>query len=501
MSKVKTIFLATLASVVFASISHAAFAAEKEFTVEVNSSVSGTDTSIEYLLKSIDGEIVSRKSGASGKISFDPLTFDDSDSSSHFYTITQNNIGTPGLTYDDKIVYVRIVPSRNLIAYQDDTSYKTINDGSGPHPYRATDEEMQGQAYAVFDSKTKTLTFFRDEEGKYADGYAERIMDGEETQYRQYFTGFELANKDHPDNYGAVRPSWGYNCTKNVEFRDPYFFRYCEVASATEKVIFEDAIRPEGAMADWFYYFKNVVTADIGKLDTSRATSMQKFFQYAEKLENIDITHMDFRKATETAATTGEASFYYFLNHSPNALQELDFRNFDIVDMAGEFPLGEAFWGAGLRYLNTTTLSAGGASQDFNGNYCLERLVVGDKYSFYRSNLDLEIINGRITTTSGWLKIETGEVNSANNMIPYDHDTYRGDPNPNAKGNYVRPTCNTTPSVFASSYVKPAEIPGEKQDTSQDVKNPNTSDNITVFVTMLTIGGTVAALILRTKRR
>ena len=36
-------------------------------------------------------------------------------------------------------------------------------------PFHASEAELAGQAYAVFDYDTKVLTFFRDEPGKYAD--------------------------------------------------------------------------------------------------------------------------------------------------------------------------------------------------------------------------------------------------------------------------------------------------------------------------------------------
>ncbi len=482
-----------------------ASAADKEFVVHAINQITGDNASalqLTYELQNIDGSIVSSKTSSEQDIAFDPIILDDADTTSHFYKIVQKNDAIDGVSYDGKTVYVRIVPNRNLVAYQDDTSYKTINDGSGPHPYHATEEELQGQAYAVYDSKTKTLTFFRDEEGKYVNGYAERIMDGEETQYKQYFTDFELVNKDHPKSYGAVLPTWSLGCRTDVYFYDPYYYSSCStVSSETETIIFKDAIRPEGAMVSWFENFKNVVTADIGKLDTSRVTVMDRFFRYAEKLTDIDITTMDFRKATESAAD-GSVSvpLIHFLNHTPYALQELDFRNFDIVEIGDKFLLGEAFWGAGLRYLNTTNLSAGGASQDFNGNSCLERLVVGEKYSFYRSNLDMEKDNDTVLYgTAGWLKIETGEINSAFNMIIYDHGEYNGDPNPLAAGNYVRPTCNVTPVTFKSTYVKPAE-PAANQD---GIKNPDTNDLLGVSVLASSIGVTsiaVALVVLRRRR-
>ncbi len=461
------------------------FAATKQFTVQTNYELSSSESvDLTFELQNIDGSVVSSKTSGPGLISFDPIELDDADNTSHYYKIVQKNTGIPGVSYDNKIVYVRIVASRDILAYQDDATYKYVNDGTGPHPYHATEEELQGQAYAVYDSKTKTLTFFRDEEGKYTDGYAERIMDGDETQYKQYFTGFELANKDHPDGYGAARPSWSYGCQKYVQFDNPYYFHECTVAEDTEKIIFKDAIRPEGAMLEWFHIFKNVTSADIAKLDTSRATSMAYFFDQAPKLTDIDLTHLDFRNISETFAN-GETSAPWrdFFASSSSAVPEFDFTNYDLADMI--IPSGRPAMGsstlldAGLRYLNTTNLSSESGSAEFNNNPCLERLVVGEKFSFYRSNIDAEIDPSGHKTYSekSWLKIETGEIGSAMSIISYDHGTYVGDPNPLAAGNYVRPTCNVTPATFTANYTKPAIVPDEEE-AKEEIVNPATNDDL-----------------------
>lgn len=420
------------------------FAATKEYIVRVGNQVTGEGASsalVTYELQNIDGTVVSSKTSSESEIAFDPIVLDESDTASYFYKIIQKDGSSSGISHDSKVVYVRIKPSEDLLAYQDDTTYKYVNDGSGPHPYHATDAELQGQAYAVYDSTTKTLTFFRDEENKYTD----KQIDGTKT----YYTDFELANADHPDDYGAYIPSFGYS-------------KDWTVANNVETIIFRDAIRPEGAMKEWFYLCKKLKSIDLKKLDTSRVTAMP-YFLYESRDIDPDIRTLDFSKIVETIQNSSTQSLDHFMKYA--GITEFDFNNFAAIDAPTKYPIGEMMLASQLRYLNTTNLAVGGSSSEFNQNLCLERLVVGDKYSFYRSNLDYPSYG------KDWLKIETGRIDKANNMIQYKDGIYNGDPNPEAKGNYVRPTCNTTPAVFKSTYKKPAE----KKD---DIVNPATDDEL-----------------------
>ena len=435
---------ATLATCLFAVN---ASAANKDYIVRVNNNVTGDDASslqMTYELQNIDGTVVSSKTSSDREIAFDPITLDDADTTSYFYKIVQKDASNQGASHDSKVVYVRIKPSDDILAYQDDTTYKTLNDGSGPHPYHATDAELQGQAYAVYDSETKTLTFFRDEENKYTD----QQVDGTKT----YFAGFELANRDHYDSYGAVEPSWGYSVSSRV-------------ADNATKVVFQDAIRPEGAMLDWFSNFVNLEeVVNFNKLDTSRATSMNRFFYNVKKVE-VDIRTLDFSRMAEIVNTTTIQAWNGFMERAN--ITEFDSRNFAKIEAAdNNRPIAAMFLVNNLRYLNTTNIYSHGSSAEFGSNTCLERLVVGTGFSFYRSMID-----NTPSSHKEWLKIETGQIDTATRMIRYDGDTYNGDPNPKAAGNYVRPTCNTTTPTFSSVYKKPKE--DKKKD---DIKNPETGD-------------------------
>ena len=453
-------------AVIVATLGAAAFSptvnaddTSKSFTIKINSIISGdammSDGATYELQKIENGAITTvseKSSNVSGEISFDTLSFAANDSSSHFYRIIQKD-GVAGLSTDKKIVYVRIVPSKGLLAYQDDTVYKTVNDGSGPHPFNATDEELQGQAYVEWDPSTKVLTFFRDDEGKYENG---QQVDG-----KYYYTNFEKSTT------GSTNRTWDSNYS---------------ISDECVKVVFRDAIRPEGKMDRWFYNYKELVEADIAKLDTSRATTLAYFFNSAEKLEKIDITKLDFTMIAQNASSSYEV-LDYFMSWVPG-VEEFDFNNYaKISERQNRFMAG-MLKDSGLRYLNTTSLNHEGTSAEFSNLECLERAVVGEDYSFYRSSVT--------TSDDNWLKIETNKIDRFSRHM----QTATGGPiKPESAGNYVRPICNTTPATFTSVYKKPIESPEEK------TKNPDTADYAPAAALLLGASSFVAFFVFRAKRR
>jgi len=443
---------AVFAGVLFTNNS---FAATRDYIIQTNYEINSADTvELTFELQNIDGTVVSSKTSGPGLISFDPISVDDADTAPHFYKIVQKNDGKAGVVYDSKNVYARIIPSENRIAYQDDTTYKYVNDGSGPHPYNATDEELQGQAYAVYDSETKIMTFFRDEENKYTDGQ----VDGNKT----YFTDFELANLGHADHFRAVIPSWQY----------AYAIR-----DAAEKIVFRDAIRPEGAMSNWFSGFSNVTEADIDKLDTSHATSLYYFFNNATKLKDIDITHLDFSKIVETTQNSDIHTLSTFLNGT--SVEEFDSRNYVPIDAPTKRPTDAMLSQSAIRYLNTENFNIMSGSAEFAAAKCLERVVTGAGFTFLRTNLDLY--------DAQWLKIEDGRIGSFSSFMRDDGQggtSSYGDTNPYAAGNYVRPTCNVTPATFTIKYTKPA------QPDESGIKNPETNDDLTALnIAVISVAG------------
>jgi hypothetical protein len=443
MLKTRTIITSLCLASILGCVSGAnVSAANKEYIVHVYSNIIGEDASsaqVTYELQNIDGSVVSSKTSSAQDVAFDPIVLDETDNVSHYYKIVQKDGSSAGLTHDDKTVYVRIKPSENIFAYQDDATYKYINDGSGPHPYHATDEELQGEAYAVYDSTTNTLMFFRDEPGKYTDNQ----VDGAKT----YYAGFELANQGQDDWFRAQTPTWQYYINRDVK-----------------KIVFRDAIRPEGAMANWFKNFENVEEADISKLDTSRVGSMYYFFYGASKVD-LNLTTLDFTHIAQVASETSIHPLDEFMNHSGQT--EFDFNNYAPIDAGSNHGIADMLAWTPLRYLNVENLGIGSSSAEFNMTSCLERVVVGEKYNFYRSHLDI--------AGNEWLEIETGKIDQFSNFMNDDGaggTHYIDSGNVYAKGNYVRPICNTTPATFTSKYIKPAS-------PDDDVKNPETNDDLT----------------------
>lgn len=413
------------------------FAADKQFTIQLNNSIEGAELSDHSFIFELqdptnNNAILQTKTSSESLVSFDPITLDDQDDTSHFYRIVMKDTGEAGITYDKQAAYVRIVPKTDLLAYQKDNTYKYVNDGSGPHPYHATDEELRGQAYAEWDKGTKTLTFFRDEEGKYTNA---QVVDDKE-----YFTGFEKAT----DNNSVLSRTW------DSDSRD-------SIKSLCEKVVFRDAIRPEGKMEDWFTYYTKLETADISKLDTSKASSLSRLFAFDTQLQNIDVTKMDFSLLASSIGTNN--SVLDSVLAGVPGVKEFDFNNYARISNRTNRFMPTMLSNSGLRYLNTTSLDHEGSSAEFSNLNCIEKIVVGPDYSFYRSNVDG-------ASRVEWLKIETGEINSFSRLmltapggLPY---------NPNSAGTYIRPTCRRDPITFESKYVKPA--------SGTDTKNPNTAD-------------------------
>lgn len=118
---------------------------------------------------------------------------------------------------------------------------------------------VQLYAYGKFDSTTKTLTIFVDEDGKYQDGQ----VIGNVT----YFKYIENATAD-----------------------------FSSVASQVEAVEIKDVVHPD-TMADWFKDFTNCLTIrGLWRIDTSRCVAFTNMFKGCENvISKLDLTMWDTR--------------------------------------------------------------------------------------------------------------------------------------------------------------------------------------------------------------
>ena len=121
-------------------------------------------------------------------------------------------------------------------------------------------QQLQGEAYALYDASQHSLTFKRGDVPACSSG-------------QQVFTGFE-------------NESYSLNTTP-----------WAKVARTIGTVSFEDTVRPKST-AYWFTGFRNAVSFDLAKLDTSQVTDMSAMFKTCVHLNSVDVTGFDTSKVT-----------------------------------------------------------------------------------------------------------------------------------------------------------------------------------------------------------
>ena len=389
-----------------------------------------------YKLMDLEGNVIKTTTNdENGNVIFKDLmvtTEDVDDKTVRFYKIVQDPINDKNYTIDKNIIYVTIKTKyttdglRTIVAY-----YKDDGDDS-PERYgttykrkvfHATEEELQGQAYAVLDKNTGVLTFFRDEPNKYTNK--------QEINNKIYYTGFE--EKEEFD-------VWSYN-------------------NSIKEIVFKDAIKPKG-IEHWFNNLNNLEKADISKLDTSEITSLDYFFSYCKKLKELDISTMDVRNVTSMFKSLKMLDVEYIDLTAWELNQNLT--SFQMSEMISYMPR--------LKYLNISNLGDWSSSAEFYRFPCVEKLVIGDNYTFYRTNIDRE-------GPDMWYNPEKGKV--------YDGETIRENlwqHKESMAGYYIRPTC-TFSEKFVNEYRKPID------------KNPETKGTIiaimTTIISLLLITGCI----------
>ncbi|MBR2710862.1 MAG: BspA family leucine-rich repeat surface protein [Bacilli bacterium] len=379
-----------------------------------------------YKLMDLEGNVIKTTTNdENGNVIFKDLTVtteDVDDKTVRFYKIVQDPINDKNYTIDKNIIYVTIKTKyttdglRTIVAY-----YKDDGDDS-PERYgttykrkvfHATEEELEGQAYAVLDKNTGVLTFFRDEPNKYTNK--------QEIDNKIYYTGFEEKEKFDV---------WSYN-------------------NSIKEIVFKDAIKPKG-IEHWFNNLNNLEKANISKLDTSEITSLDYFFSDCKKLKELDISTMDVRNVTSMFKSLKMLDVEYIDLTAWELNQNLT--SFQMAEMISYMPR--------LKYLNISNLGDWSSSAEFDRFPCVEKLVIGDDYDFYRANIDREGPNM-------WYNPEKGKV--------YDEHTIKENlwqHKESMAGYYIRPTC-TFSEKFVNEYRKPID------------KNPETKGTIIAIMTML----------------
>ena len=401
--------------------------------IEVNVDLDGKDIkdyNFTFVLKDLEGNIIQKKKNSGNKVSFDPIKYNDSDIDKIYnYVITEENDSQEGIQYDNDSIYVSVFvgADNSKVAYVNPSWY---DNKKTPSPFHATAEELEGEAYAVFDIDTNVLTFFRDEPNKY--------QNEEERGNKVYFTNFENTEDCNCD--------WTYN-NKSYE--------------KIEKIVFKDAIKPK-TMYCWFRYISSIKEVDMRKLDTSLVTSLNEFFYGAKNLYHLDISTMDVSNVTDITRA-----------FNSSGIEELDFTLWDLEHLKGTRPLME-FAGRNnhLKFLDISNFEAIDSSAEFASLPCLEYVHLGNKFKFYRALLD-----GK--GPDNFIRLEDHKVYRVSDLhIPSDVEIGT------IGGHYVRPACTTTAS-FKNVYENDNTTEIEAAVNSQNTENPNTRDKIVALLIIM----------------
>ena len=180
-------------------------------------------------------------------------------------------------------------------------------------PFHATDDMLEGTAYAVFDSEAATLTFFRSHDD-IANASTGSFADIRGTQHAGVvFSGFEQVLY-----LSYLQVPWGSNYAVRTAIR--------AITMAEGQ-----AVRPLST-AHWFENCTELATVDLSRLDSSRVTSTDYMFGSCVQLESLDLSSWD---------TSNVFSFRETF-HNCSSLTELDLSNFDTrgaSNMSGMFHL------------------------------------------------------------------------------------------------------------------------------------------------------------------
>ena len=173
--------------------------------------------------------------------------------------------------------------------------------GSISFEFQAVDDldpDPNGTAFAVYSADDNSLDFYK------RDGtpHVGHLFNGKTVT--EVYTGIESyaygLNDDGHQVHEAVNPWWSHHLDiKSVKAVD-------------------DGIVPK-SMLGWFYFFENLETIDLKKLDTSQVKSFYATFDRCRKVKELDLSNF----------STSNSSNFGCMFWSCENISNLDLRNFD----------------------------------------------------------------------------------------------------------------------------------------------------------------------------
>ncbi len=493
-----------------------------EYTIKSKVTLEGKElegNDFTFDLIDVDDNIIQTTTNdTEGNIIFEPISFENEFAGYepltngrylkyYFFTIKQRNEESEGITYDEETAYVGVYvysDGTSTVDYLKDiekikketTEYKT----KAGTIYHATEEELQGEAYAVYDSSTNILTFFRDEAGKYTD----KQVEGTKT----YYTGFEK---------GDYYPAWQY-WYSYYHYGLQAMTGYWQGNANIKKIVFEDPIKPKyianvNGGTSWFSDMDNLEEIEnINLLDTSEVTSFRYLFESDVKLTSLDLTSWDTSKVTDmymmfancynleevyidnfdTSNVTNISYMFEYtyklewvnqkvfnlpklrnsdlLFFNSKLIKGLDTSSWNIQDKMATAEI--AYYMDSLVYLNVSTLP-GLWSEAISNDQKLAILDLAGEYEVMYTNIG---VNGVY-----WYNTKNHTLYNREEII--NHLTVEKDLEP---ATYVRPNNNPEPPVFRNTYVE--EVTEEVlENTEENIpNNPITKDGV-VLVLLITL--------------
>ncbi len=396
--------------------------------------------------------IMTTTNRADGSIVFEDVPYSDADIKNEKYIIFEIT-EVPGdddtIIYDNNVGYAIITIEESAaepitIVYAKPVSMEIQYDGIEGNVFHASDDDLQGVAYAVFDSRDGSLTFFRAEEGAYENRHYEYLNPN---NYNDGYLYYEVVPENGEGGFNVHQDASGQYYGGGYS-KDYY----------VKSVHFKDAVRPVRIS---FYGFSNCESYDLRKLDTSRMTSMSRMFGSYQAAKSYNISTFDTSNVTDMSYmfaydenlervifgnpdTTNVTTMYGMFDNAP--IESFDFSLFETdslehaddmfsidsvtpialkrIDMSTWKTNGEYYgWGDEENHYNTQSMF-----YRFDGDFLditnLHKVYSAEFTSLYNVRVvklcSSDDVGSQVLPTKPVINVETGEViYSTSGRIPY----------------------------------------------------------------------------------
>lgn len=243
-------------------------------------------------------------------------------------------------------------------------------------------DELQGEAYGVFDSSDGSLMLFRAPEGTYTNKQTEGT--------KTYFTGFEKSKS-------LQYPPW---VSKNSLIR-------------SFSVKDGDTIRPVSCM-NWFFDCKELTDFSASGLDTSETVSLEGMFSGCSKLNDPDMSGMD------TSSVTNMVSMF----QDCTSMKVCDLSGFDTSQVQY---IGQMFMNCGVEILDISgfdTSKVSSVNTFFGKNSNLSLIKLGPSFTILNKT-ELKTPIQRVKLSDDVTETSTPILDSLSDYTGEDTGWYR----------------------------------------------------------------------------